>query len=257
MSAEMFERDLVPAIFAPWAEELADLAAPRPGEHVLDLACGTGIVARVVRERIGRGRLVGLDFDPAMLRVAESICPDVEWVEGDALALPFGDAEFDLIVCQQGLQFVPDRPRCLAEAHRVLRSGGRLTFSVWTPLENSPGHAAVFAELGQRLGAEYARPVGWSLTDAGEIESLVRDAGFAEVGLSTQRKVSRFPSARSFVESLLSGASKITRAALAKLPEDSRAAFVGAVAARLAEFEGEDGVGLPMESHLVAARRGE
>ena len=255
MSAEIYERDLVPAVFRPWADELVDLAEPRPGEHVLDLACGTGIVARVVRERIGRGRFVGVDFDPTMLRVAEAICPAIEWVEGDALALPFGNEEFDLILCQQGLQFLPDRRMGLAEAHRVLRGGGRLALSIWTALECSPGHAAVFDELGKRLGPDAARPAGWSLSDAGELESLVREAGFVEVSLSTRRKVSRFPSARSFVESLISGASKITRAAFAGLSEDSRAGFVRAVAARLADFEGEDGLRLPMESRLVAAKQ--
>ena len=97
MSAEVYERDLVPAIFRPWAAALVDLAAPRAGERVLDLCCGTGIVIRTVLERIEGGRLVGCDFDPAMLSVAASVCPGVEWLEGNALALPFADQTFDLL----------------------------------------------------------------------------------------------------------------------------------------------------------------
>ncbi len=143
----------------------------------------------------------------------------------------------------------------LAEAYRVTRGGGRLVLGIWTALPNAPGHAAVFAELGKRVGPDAGRPTGWSLTDAGEIEALLRAAGFSEVRHATERKVSRFPSARSFVESMISGASKITRAALAELPADERDAFVRDVAASLAEFEGDDGVHLPMESHLIAAGR--
>lgn len=256
MSAEIFERDLVPAIFRPWADVLVDLAAPRPGERILDLACGTGIVIRTVLERFEQGQLVGLDFDPAMLAVAAAVCPGVDWLEGNALALPFAEQTFDLVVCQQGLQFLPDRPQGLREAYRVTRGGGRLALAIWTELSNLPGHAAVFGELGARLGPDAGRPIGWSLTDAGEIEALLRDAGFREIRHTTQRKVSRFPSARSFVETLLAGASKITRTALAQLPEDQRDAFVRGAAARLAEYETDDGVHLPTESRLITARRG-
>ncbi len=253
---QIFERDLVPAIFRPWAEELVELAAPRSGEHVLDLACGTGIVARVVGEHAETGRLVGLDFDAGMLRVAGSIFPAAQWVEGDAAALPFGDGAFDLILCQQGLQFLPDRGRGLAEAHRVLKRGGRLALSVWTGIEETPGQMAVFSELAKVLGPETARPAGWSLGDGAELEGLVRGAGFPEIEMTTRRKTARFPSARSFVESMLTGSSKVTRATFAKLPEDARGAFVDAVAARLADYEGADGLELPMVSRLVLAKRG-
>ncbi len=255
MSAEVYERDLVPAIFWPWAAALVDLAAPRPGERVLDLACGTGIVIRTVLERIERGRLVGFDFDPAMLVVAASVCPGVEWLEGNALALPFTDESFDLVVCQQGLQFLPDRGLGLAEAYRVTRGGGRLALAIWTALANAPGYAAVFGELASRLGPDAGRAPAWSLTDAAEIEALLHQAGFTEVRQATHRKVSRFPSARSFVESLLAGASKITRATLAQLPAAERDAFIGDAAARLAEYEADDGVHLPMESRLISAKR--
>ena len=255
MSAEIFERDLVPAIFRPWAAELVDLAAPHSGERILDLACGTGIVIRTVLDRVAHGRFVGLEFDPAMLAVAATVCPEINWLEGNALALPFADQSFDLVVCQQGLQYLPDHRQGLAEAYRVTREGGRLVLGIWTALSNTPGHAAVFVELGKRLGPDAGRPTGWSLTDAGEIESLLQAAGYTDVRHTTRRIVSPFPSARSFVESLLMGASKITRAALARLPEDERGAFVRGAAARLAEYEDDDGVHLQMESRLITARR--
>src|SRR5215471_371474 len=106
---ENYERYLVPTIFSPWAAHLVDFAAPQLGERVLDVACGTGIVARLVAGRVGpEGRVIGLDSSPAMLAVARSLSPisgaAVEWSEGSALAIPFPDATFNLVLCQQGLQ---------------------------------------------------------------------------------------------------------------------------------------------------------
>ena len=120
---ENYERYLVSTIFSPWAAHLADFAAPRLGEHVLDVACGTGIVARLVAGRVGpKGRVVGLDSSAAMLAEARSLSPisgtAVEWSEASALAIPFPETTFNLVLCQQGLQFFPDRPAALHEMHR-------------------------------------------------------------------------------------------------------------------------------------------
>jgi ubiquinone/menaquinone biosynthesis C-methylase UbiE len=117
---EVYERYLVPAIFGPWAADLVALAAPQPGEHVLDVACGTGVVVRLVAPHVGpRGHVVGLDLHAGRLAVARALPPApgavVEWREGDALALPFAEAVFDLVCCQQGLQFFPDRRTALRE----------------------------------------------------------------------------------------------------------------------------------------------
>src|SRR5919202_915011 len=129
-ASELYQRYLVPAITALWAADLIERAAPRSGVRVLDVACGTGVVARLAAERIGTGRVVGLDINGAMLAVARSVPqnggPPIEWQEGSVLQMPFTDGAFDVVLCQLGLQFFPDRPAALREMWRVLGSGGRV-----------------------------------------------------------------------------------------------------------------------------------
>src|SRR5712691_2764603 len=134
--AEIYERYLVPAVFAPWAALLIEQAALQPGERVLDVACGTGVVARLAAKPVGStGQVIGLDNDAEKLGVARSLPPlqgvSLVWQEGNAIAMPFADASFDALLCQQGLQFFPDRPAALREMHRVLVPGGRVVLSVW------------------------------------------------------------------------------------------------------------------------------
>ena len=138
-----YERVMVPAVFGPWGKDLLDTVALPAGTRVLDVACGTGIVARLVALQVGpTGRVVGLDANEAMLTVAraqpQSTGAQVEWQQGDATRLPFRDAEFGAVLCQQGLQYVPDRPAALQEMKRVLASGGRprkLDLYLDSPLE--------------------------------------------------------------------------------------------------------------------------
>ena len=127
-AADVYERALVPAIFAPWAPLVVALAEPKPGERVLDVACGTGVVARFASQRVGRtGGVVGLDLNPGMLAVAAASAAGpaatgapIVWREGSAVAMPLADGSFDVVCCQLGLQFFPDRSAALAEMHRVL-----------------------------------------------------------------------------------------------------------------------------------------
>src|SRR5438552_1035927 len=134
--AEIFESYFVPAIFAPWARVLLEYAAPRPGDRVLDLACATGIVARQVAPVVGpSGRVVALDINPGMLAVGASLpAPEgaaIEWRQGDAVALDLPTGAFDLVLCQQGLQFFSDRAAAVREMKRVLADGGRVVLSLW------------------------------------------------------------------------------------------------------------------------------
>ena len=133
-AAETYERALVPAVFAPWAPLVVALTDPQPGERVLDIACGTGLIARLAAERVGRtGNVTGLDLNPGMLSFAASITsPDpatsapIIWREASATNMPLPDAAFDVVYCQLGLQFFPDRPAAMREMYRVLVPGGRL-----------------------------------------------------------------------------------------------------------------------------------
>ncbi len=179
--AQAYERYFVPAIFIPWSQ-VALHAAPMPGERVLDLACGTGIVARTVAPLVGAsGRVVAQDISPAMLSVASSLPQPpgapIEWQEGSADAEIFPEASFDLMTCQQGLQFFPDRPAALAQMRRVLVPGGRLVFAVWRSIEHNPVHAAVNVSMERRLGAAAATSRGFSLGDADALRALL-ECGF-------------------------------------------------------------------------------
>jgi ubiquinone/menaquinone biosynthesis C-methylase UbiE len=133
-SAKVYERYLVPLFFAPGAQYLIELAALKAGERVLDVACGTGIVARTAAQRVGNsGTVIGLDLNEGMLEVARTassnIHPHIEWRKGDVKEIPFEDSSFDVGFCQQGLQFFSDRLAALRETHRVLKSNGRLALS--------------------------------------------------------------------------------------------------------------------------------
>ena len=209
--AEAYEQYFGPAIFRPLAEVLVEQAAPCAGERVLDLACGTGIVARRVAPIIGRaGRVVGVDLNPGMIDVARAQPapdgPPIEWRQGDAVALDLPDGTFDLVLCQQGLQFVPDRPAAVREARRVLVDGGRLVVAAWHGLEQHPLYAALTeAELPHltALGAAVTRAelvAPFSFGDADELGALLTEAGFAEVEVVSRSIEARFATPDRFVE---------------------------------------------------------
>jgi ubiquinone/menaquinone biosynthesis C-methylase UbiE len=179
--AELYERMLVAPLFRPWAEELLERVALTRGAHVLDVACGTGILARLAREQVGsEGRVVGVDRSPLMLTVAQEIEPGVDWREGDAGSLPVKNGErFEAAFCHQGLQFFQDRPAAIGAMRDALKPGGRVAIGVWRPLEDN----GVFHDLA--LIAE--RTVGpiedvrHSFGDAGALARLLTEAGFVSV----------------------------------------------------------------------------
>src|SRR5215211_2542097 len=138
---EIYERVLVAPLFRPFAEQLVARVAPTRDDIIVDVACGTGIVARVARERLGpEARIVGVDVAPAMLAVARAVDPTIDWREGNAVSLPVSAGErFTVLTCQQGLQFMPDKPAAVRERRRVLAPGGRVAIATWRSLEDVRG----------------------------------------------------------------------------------------------------------------------
>ncbi len=196
---DMYERLIVSPVFLPWAGPLLDDVALASGDRVLDVACGTGIVARVAQQRLGdTGRIVGVDVSPAMLAVARREAPDIEWREGDAGALPLADSEqFDVIVCQQGFQFFPDKSAAAREMRRALAPAGRVAVSTWRPDTEFP----VLLEL-RRIAERHLGAIidpRHSLGDAGVLESLLQAAGFSDVRCKTVSKTIRFDDGAAFV----------------------------------------------------------
>ena len=207
-AAQAYESLFVPALFQEWAPLVRAAARVAPGARVLDVACGTGVLAREVA-RVVRpaGRVVGLDSNAGMLAVAAGLVPDIEWREGYAEALPFEDATFDAVVSQFGLMFFADRGRALREMLRVLVPDGGLAVAVWDTLESTPAYAAEVALIERLAGSRAADALRapFVLGDSRRLPELFRGAGAAEVEVVTHHATARFPSVRTMVEADLRG----------------------------------------------------
>jgi SAM-dependent methyltransferase len=232
--ARMYEEFLVPALFIPFGNDLLDRADLEPGSKVLDLACGTGILARMVYERLdGNARITGLDINPSMLEVAEDMARRsgamINWVEGDAQALPFPDASFDLALVQQGLQLVPDKARMFHELLRVLRPGGRLVTSSWTAIENNGFDHLIADAIENRFGSPaFAAP--FSLGDPHMLLDLFSSGGFTEMNREVVTRDIRFSSPSAYVDiimfaasGMLPGLQELDADSLTRLAADVRA----------------------------------
>jgi ubiquinone/menaquinone biosynthesis C-methylase UbiE len=159
-AANAYEALFVPALFGEWAPRVADAAQIQPGQRVLDVGCGTGILAREIISRIGSvGRVVGIDPSPGMVAVAKRLAPNVEWRDGAAESLPFPDQSFDVVVSQFALMFFTYRRQALHEMLRVLAPGGRLAVAVWDSLDNIPAYASEVALLARMAGRQAAERV--------------------------------------------------------------------------------------------------
>ncbi len=189
---EMYERWLAGPLFRPWAELTLEEVALSPGDRFLDIACGTGVVARVAKERLGdAGYVVGIDISPQMLAVARAVAPSIDWREGNADALPLHDGEqFDVVVCQQGLQFFPDKLAAATEMRRALAKGGRLAVTTWRSDDEVPFFRELRTVAERHLGA--IADQRHSFGDATRLEALLREAGLHDVQSKTISRTIRF-----------------------------------------------------------------
>jgi SAM-dependent methyltransferase len=199
LTAENYEKRVVTYTTSWFAAVLLEHANPQPGERVVDIACGTGIVARKTAPRVGTGgAVVAVDINPAMLTVGRALtAPEgatIEWREGDAQALPLPDNTFNLALCSAGLQFFPDRPAAVREMYRVLQPEGRLGVSVARSLDLNPASNLVWGTIARHLNTtpEMLTPA-FSLGNAETFRSLLESAGFADVALFSRSCVVREP----------------------------------------------------------------
>lgn len=253
---ENYEHYFVPAIAAPMAASLVQHADLHRGERVLDVACGTGIVARLAAERVGpSGSVTGVDANPGMLHVAEEVVtPDttVRWRQAAAETLPLPDEAVDVALCQMSLQFFDDRAAALHEMHRVLVPGGRVRLNV-------PGRISSFFRILADALARHVDPqVGgfvrrvFSMSDPGEHERLLREAGFREVTATASTDTLRLPPVREWLWQYI--ASTPLSEKVAALDDDRRAAIEREVTDRWAELgNGEVDEPMVLEQEIVEA----
>ena len=259
---ELYERYLVPAVTLPWAVDLVERVGVRRGDRVLDVACGTGVVARVAAARVGAGgHVAGLDVNGGMLAVARSqalaCAVSIEWYEGSALALPFEDGEFGVVLSQLGLQFFTDRTAALREMRRALTPGGRVGVSVYSAIERNPATHALSDALDRHLGrgASHVKRSEHALADVEELHGLFADAGFADIRVETVVRSVRFASVAAYVRV------QFTATPLAALLADRDPAarerlvalVIADVSARLAPYVYEGGLAFPQEVHIARA----
>jgi SAM-dependent methyltransferase len=249
-AAEVYESSFVPALFAEWARHLVEVAGVAPGQAVLDVACGTGIVARTAADRMGgQGRVAGLDINEGMLTVARRLRPDLEWRQGDAADLPFDAGTFDVVLCQAALMFFPDRAAALREMARVATPGGTVAVQVWDRLEAQEGFGAMYDAFAGQLGPEAAKLENayWALGDLDLMGSLFQAAGLQVTSVRTHVSTVHFGSAAEAVTTEIEATPLAER-----IDQDTHRRLVEIGAEAMRPFEVDGGrIELPISGHLM------
>jgi ubiquinone/menaquinone biosynthesis C-methylase UbiE len=272
--AEIYEQRLVPAMFEPFARDLIQLCDIRRSDRILDVACGTGIVSSLAIDYVDVtvGKVVGVDINPVMLNVARhcSAGKDIDWKEGSATSLPFPNEFFDLVICQQGLQFFPDRLKALTELNRVLVGTtsnrdkdygcGRLVLSVWTSIKDSPGFSILERLLQEIISHEVSTimQLPHSLSDSTELVSLVTAAGFGKISSKEVTKTISFPSVEEFVVGYTNGSMLASYFSDKKKVDDiTRNKLLKGASRELSQFVDEHSgkLSFPLSTRLVLANK--
>ena len=257
-AAEVYQRQLVPAIFGPWAPRVLDLAAPATGERLLDTACGTGVVARLAADRVGpSGQAVGQDLNPGMLAAASTLpirSVPIAWVQASTGQLPFADGSFEVVACQLGLQYFPDRPAAVAELARVLAPGGRLAAMVWRSIDRSPGFAALADALDRSIGPDAGAIMRapFALNDEEVVRDLLAGGGFEDVEVRPEAGTVRFSSSQEFV--LAQGTGSPLAGTIGAADPAARATLLADAETTLATWQGPDEFAFPIEALLLSGR---
>lgn len=255
---EAYERYLVPDLFAPWADDLVNRMALQAGERVLDVGCGTGIVARRAAQQVGDlSDVVGIDLNERMLDVARRSSAEldlsIEWRQGDATELPFDDGSFDAVLCQQVLQFIPQPGDALREMGRVLAPDGRLGFGVLRSLEFNPAYSVLADALAAHVGDEAAGMMRspFPAWDTADLRTLVLKSGFRAVTISIEISSLRYPSVEEFIRR--EGASSPLSGPLESIDSDALETFLSDLEMALEAYVDDHGVVFPLETHVVVA----
>ena len=254
-AAEVYESCFVPAIFGAWASRVADAAGIGRGDRVLDVGCGTGVLAREALGRAGQeGQVVGVDLNEGMLAVAARVEPTIDWRLGDAASLPFEDVRFDVVVSQFALMYFPDRVASLREMWRTLAPGGRLAVAAWASIDHARGYEILVEIAVRQCGREAADVLAapFVLGDQAELARLFADSGVSGAKVTLHEGSIRFPSVKEFIRIEVNGsplAGMVSDDVMRSLAAESEHA--------LAEFVLPSGeIVMPMDAHIVTAGKG-
>ena len=260
--AESYEHFMVPSLFAPWATYLVQRANPQLGEHVLDIACGTGIVARKVAPRVGiSGSVVGLDANSDMIEMARLLAERehtaIEWHTGIAERLPFPDEHYDLILCQFGLMFFTDKHAALQEMYRVLNKDGSIVLSVWQGLDRHPFYQTLHDVSQKHFGKSSVEAI-FSLGNTDKLHKLLTDSGFRQVAIEPMSLMAHFPQPEEFLAWEID-INPAEAPALRNLDKEAQQAIMTAarqdMQSPLEEIMQENQVVLPFHAHIAQARK--
>jgi ubiquinone/menaquinone biosynthesis C-methylase UbiE len=250
--AELYEEKFVPALFAQWASLIVDAAGVRPGQSVLDVACGTGVAARAAADRLREnGKVVGLDLNESMLTVARRLRPDIEWRQGDVAALPFPDDTFDTVLCQSALMFFPDAGGALREMNRVAVSKGTVAVQVYDMLESQPTYQPWVQLLARHAGPHVFELFNTYFVhgDLDALTALFEAAGLEVTSIRAHLAKVKFDSIDEFVRTEVEATplrERISDEVYDMILEDSREL--------LSPYRTSDGLEGPIKGHIVAAR---
>jgi SAM-dependent methyltransferase len=234
-----------------FVEPLLDAVAVGPGRHVLDLACGPGLVAAAAARRDAHP--VGADFSAAMLAQARAACPTIRFEEADAEALPFADGSFDAVVANFGVHHFPDPAPALAEIRRVLRPGGRVAFTSWAMPSENRAWQVLFDAIAAHgdLAAAQAPPSGGGLRRPEEARALLAACGFVDIAARPIERRWHLAAADELLTGFRRGTVR-TAALIAAQPKTAIAAITAAVAAGIAPYRGPEGYAVPIVAILAS-----
>jgi len=258
---EAYERYIVSAWMGQWAQALIEQAEIKPGNRILDVACGTGIVARKSAYIVGtNGYVAGLDADKNMLQAAKRFAERegvslIDWHQGDATCIPLSKGKYDVVLCQQGLQFFPDRLKALQEMYRIMLQGGRLALSVWRSLDRCPFLAVLADVIGRYLGVQSTAAfyASCSLSNREELRKLLTSAGFQDIRIRLEVQVARFPSFDEFLPGYISIFPFAAKIAAMEIEE--REKMFSDITKSLQVYTDDYGLAAPMECHVITAHK--
>lgn len=253
-----YERYMVPLLFRPYAELLARRAVEFRPSRILETAAGTGVVTAALARALPDAEIVATDLNQAMLDVAATRVKsaNVSFRQADALELPFGDGEFDLVACQFGVMFYPDKVQGNAEARRVLRDGGHYLLAIWDSIERNPLSNLAHQTMSRQFPDNppmFMKRGPYSYFEPEWIDRDLKAAGFGQVAIETVELSCHSPSAENAARGLTYGSPMGVE--LEEYGEGALDRVFAEFSSAARQFEGPDGFDAPMAAHIVTATK--